>query len=495
MNVDKKKRTLLSEALLDMDTIVNSMKGTTKEALSAMLNEAVKDALRDGCSESEEEDDTEIVQGGEGNHGGQDAETETTVDTETETDGNGDTETETDIDTETEDGTQDGEDAEDGAGTEGDEGWDEFDGYKVGDNTYDLTGENDFDKVVKVFKLLDDNDEVAVKHEGDTVHITDNEKGSEYIIDLGTGDSEGGENLNESDDIAGLPSFNDNETDGNASEDDFIYDDEEDPTGMDNAQTGNDIDMKDNKDMVFEIDLGYTDNYQDKDPIDGLSNQETSKSGKDWDKGTPKGTEKPWAGSTEGKGEPFEKNVNEEEVLTDDEASMEEGTNVGGAVQQRTSSKSHIPANRKEYGPKAKRHVSAGGDYEEIVAEMKRIQNENKQLKKAVLDLKKNLTEAYVTNVNLGKITKLFLENATSQEEKVDIVNRFANNAKTVEQSEMLYESVKRELEAKGNKNMPNLNNTSVTANGTQALNENKTTYKSSGWVKTLDLMQRMDSI
>ena len=491
MSVDKKKRTLLSEALLDMDTLVSSMKGATKDTLSAMLNEAVKNALRDGCSESEEEDDdTEIVQGAEDNNG----EKKETMATDTETETDGKTETETDIETADDaNGTGEDDGAENtDADDDGQESWDEFDDYKVADNTYDLTGENDFDKVVKVFKLLDDNDEVAVRHEGDTVHITDNGNGSEYIIDLGTETENNGDNgLNESDDIAGLPSFDD---DTEESTDDFTYNDEEDPTDMDNAETDIDIDMKDNKDMVFEIDLGYTDNYQDKDPIAGLSNQETSKSGKDWDKGTPKGTEKPWAGSTEGKGEPFDKNVNEEELLVDDEPSMEEGTNVGGAVQQRTSSKSHIPANRKEHGPKAKRHVSTAGDYEEIVAEMKKIRKENTALKKAVLEFRKNLTEAYVTNVNLGKITKLFLENATTQEEKVDIVNRFANNAKTVEQAEMLYESVKRELENKGGKNLPNLNNTSATANGTQALNENKT-YKSSGWVKTLDLMQRMDNI
>ena len=497
MSVDKKKRTVAQEALADMEAIVSSIKESSKNTLSAMLNEQVKNALRDGCSENDE-DDTEIVQGGEDNSG----EDNTGNDTETG-DENGSmeqdsTEDDNNPDLGTEDGTQDGDGNQEDAATDDSEEWDEFDNYKVGDNTYDLTGEQDFDKVVKVFKLLSDDDEVAVKHDGDTVKITDNTNGSEYIIDLGTEDN-AKEGVNESDDIAGIPSFDDNMDSGsNVSGEDFDYDDEEDPTAGDNADFDNDTEMKDDKDMVFEIDLGYTDNYQDKDPIAGLSNQETSKSGKNWDKGVPTGTQKPFAGSTEGKAEPFEKPVNEEDNLENtDEPSMEEGTNVGGAVQQRTSSKSHIPANRKDYGPKAKRHVSTGGEYEEIVAEMKKIQEENKALKKAVLEFKKNLTEAYVTNVNLGKITKLFLENATTQSEKVDIVNRFAKDAKTPEQAEMLYESVKRELEGRnaGNNGMPNLNSTSATANGTQALNESKQAYKSSGWCKTLDLMQRMENL
>ena len=35
--------------------------------------------------------------------------------------------------------------------------------------------------------------------------------------------------------------------------------------------------MKESKEVLFEVDLGYTDNYQDKDPIAGLSNNEPSK--------------------------------------------------------------------------------------------------------------------------------------------------------------------------------------------------------------------------
>ena len=93
-----------------------------------------------------------------------------------------------------------------------------------------------------------------------------------------------------------------------------------------------------------------------------------------------------------------------------------------------------------------------------------------------------------MTNANLGKITKLFLENTTSQAEKVDIVNRFSNEAKTIEQSKALYESIKREL----NKTNPTLNiNESVTANGSKVLNEDKV-YKSDDLIKTIDFMNRV---
>jgi hypothetical protein len=107
--------------------------------------------------------------------------------------------------------------------------------------------------------------------------------------------------------------------------------------------------------------------------------------------------------------------------------------------------------------------VSAGADYKEQVAEMAAIKKENKELKEAIQTLKKNLTEAYITNVNLGKITKLFLENATSQQEKIDIVNRFSNEAKTVEQSKALFESISKELKKKGT-SAPTITESSMTA-------------------------------
>ena len=104
------------------------------------------------------------------------------------------------------------------------------------------------------------------------------------------------------------------------------------------------------------------------------------------------------------------------------------------------------------------------------------------------------MNEAYVTNVNLGKIAKLFLENTTTQKEKIDIVNRFCNEAKTVAESEKLYESIKKQLNNQSSNKQIDFNGTSQTAKGTQSLNEN-IVYKSSDLLKTIDLMNRVDSI
>jgi hypothetical protein len=251
--------------------------------------------------------------------------------------------------------------------------------------------------------------------------------------------------------------------------------------------------MKESKEVLFEVDLGYTDNYQDKDPIAGLSNDEPSKGGKSWHKGVPTGTKKPWAGNAKSKGKPYGNTVNEEDEMPVNgvDTPVDEQKNVGGFVQQNSVTASYIPNSK---GRKARNAHKEGGqvsgtaDNRSTMAEVKALRKENKALKEAIVAIRKNLSEAYVTNANLGKITKLFLENTTSQSEKVDIVNRFSNEAKTIEQSKALYESIKREL----NKTNPTLNiNESKTANGTQMINENKV-YKSDDLLKTIDLMKRI---
>ena len=552
MSTNNKKSTL-TQALLEMEEITSAIKKESKKSLNALLSEAVRDAIREGCNEEDEEDEYEVV----------DNEKNDAIDAEDETDATDsvedaekveDSDNVQDVDASSDvDATQ--EVPEDG---EGEEDWNEFEKYQVGDNTYDLTGENDYESVVKVYKLLKDEDHVIVKKDGNKIQLKDDSVGTEYVIDLGTDENDGDsvevengeenfDSLNEGilgpDDPDFWPKFlprkdrdewdNDEVINFNPNVIDPEEDNEEDNIAGFEAEPSNseisraskgvefnpedlkidnllnneydyELDeskkinklnkkarkpMKESKEVLFEVDLGYTDNYQAKDPIAGLSNNEPSKKGKSWHKGVPTGTAKPWAGETKSKGEPFEKTVNEEEMPDMGmEEPVEEATNVGGAVQQRTSSKSHIPAGRKEYGPKIKRHVSSAADYQETVAENKKLKAENKALKETLIALKGNLSEAYVTNVNLGKITKLFLENTTTQAEKVDIVNRFSNEAKTVEQSKALYESIKREL------NKPATTQVTVNESMSKAdatvINEN--VYKSKDLLKSIDLMNRM---
>ena len=588
-----KNKSFASKALLEMDDITSAIKEESKKSLTSFLNEAVKNALRESCNEDDDYEIEEDEDGKKDEKNPNDAKkSKKNVNSKKSTNEDGNQEM-NDMENYGELGQQvpnqnpnpqigrnqemepngaspeemdngqiqgqdienmDGKDSEP-EGEEGEEGWNDFEKYKVGDNTYDLTGENDYDSVVKVYKLLNDEDQVVIKQDGDSLHLKDNEAGTEYVIDLGSADDEAADeaegeeqmpdgNLNEEffyeddddDFMAGLPDEDEDEyedfdefgdypydedelddfdiysDDENESDLDFENDDEFDDEEFDDEyhpeiyenKRNKKKPMKESKKVLFEVDLGYTDNYQDKDPIAGLSNNEPAKGMKSWHKGVPTGTKKPWAGDTKSNGEPFKNtqkvqgSVNEEDMVDNIEqgSEMEEQKNVGGFVQQNSVTASNIPNSngrkaRSQRGTDVKVTGSADPRYSSATnesKELKSIKNENKELKKAILELRKNLNEAYITNVNLGKITKLFLENATSQEEKADIVNRFTNEAKTIEQSNTLYESIDKQLKKK---QQINLNESSATANGTKELNEQKI-YKSNDLLKTIDLMGRV---
>lgn len=600
----KNNKSVAAQALLEMDSIVSAIKEESKKTLGGMLNEAVKNALRESVEDDDEkdyevlddenndaedkkdkdskktsssdvsEDQNDELEGGMPQDG-QQLETYPTQQMPQANAQKGGEMQDADADMGSQEAPMGGDESGlDAAGAdaegEGDAGWDEFSDYKVGDDTYDLTGENDYENVVKIYKLLNDDDEVVVKKDGNKVQLKDNQAGTEYVIDLGgegeapeaaaTEEPMGGEEepsgLNEQDgfDIAGFPGDVEEDpedfdglSDGLGEFGDDEFHDDIDPLGDDELDDedglGDDLDftddglgddtlasdelgdnndlfenkrmkkpMKESKQVLFEVDLGYTDNYQDKDPIKGLSNNEPSKSGKSWHKGVPTGTQKPWAGPSKPKGDPFgEKTIEEGEDCCPKcgkcgaectcGKEVEEQKNVGGFVQQNSVTASNIPNSN---GRKARSQRSASQGVEVTGSadpryksaaneskELKAIKAENRELKKAVLELRKNLNEAYITNVNLGKITKLFLENTTSKAEKVDIVNRFANEAKTVEQSKALFESISRELKKNGNSNPMNLNESSQTAKGTKELNENAG-YKSAEVLKTIDFMNRV---
>ena len=389
----------------EMEQLAAAITEGTKTTLQGLLNEAVCDYLREEIL-SEEDDEQDDVEGAE--------ETESSDVPEF-----GESSDDVDADeADDEEALEDADKAEevvdtDDAEDEGDE-WADFDDYKVGDDEgseeYDFTNETDTDTLVKVFKLMKNDDQVSVVKTGDKVSIKDNEADTEYVIELG-GDSE--------------------------DEDNFDFEGE----------------------MTMES-LGYTDNYQDKDPIEGLSmDGGAPKNTKDWHKGVPTGTKKPWAGK--GSSEPFGKKAEKvfeitlNDEVVEDEMPVDEATNVGGFVQQNSTSKSHVPTSS---GRRA-RNMSQGGDKktgtsdprysgqvnESLQKKINAALQENKQLKETVAKVSKIMKEAVQVNVNLGHIVRLMVENTTTKAEKEDIVKRYAS-VKSNDEAKALYESSSSEL-------------------------------------------------
>lgn len=447
----------VQQLIEDRENIENMIKDTTKSSLNSMLEEAVKKELNNILKEDEDEDEYEEVNS---------TEDATDVDsTENELPSDEVEDATDDEATETEDdGAESQDELPDSSelGSDEDE-WSEFEKYKVDDDTYDFRNA-DNDTFIKVYKLLKDDDKIFVDtdEEGNT-HITDNETGNEYMIVNDKANEESGE--------------------------------AEDFDGMDESKIY-EITLDDEDEDVNEENLGYTDDYQKKTAMTTPSNEEPAdkKSTYSMDAGVPTGTEKPWVGNA-GDMEPFT-----EETENCEDENVEEGTNVGGFVQQNSTSKSHVPNS----SGRSARNASVAGvhtkstsqpRYSQSVSEdIKRKANalweENKQMKKELLNIKKSLQEAVVLNYNLGQITKLFTENTTSKEEKIDIIKRFGTDAKTIEDSKKLYESISRELK-KTNK-INDVNSIDKPFTESKKNLQETTLYQSDELNESLSLMKRL---
>ena len=484
---NKIRSNFVKDSLDSYTKLAATINENTEDTVRHMLDEAVKNAYAKILSEDEDYDVDEV----------EDTEDETEVqDTNVADDANNGTESETDI--EVSDETESDDESADDDNDE--ESWSEFSQYEVGDNKYDLSQAED-DEIVKVYKLLKADDDVIVKKNEDKVEIKDNETGAEYIIDLG------GDDENAFDDADTETTF---EAEIDVDDDDVEPEDEVDI----DDEIENDEDENMNESRFFEVvlqeynsNVGYTDNYQKQDVMTTDGMDEPNKSGNDWDAGVPKGTEKPWSGKGDSKEEnqPFDaekgKQIEEEEIMDGgEEPAIEEATNVGGFVQQNSTSKSHVPnskgrsaRNASKAGVKVKGtadpRYSAEATNEAIMKKANKIFKENKELKNALTQFKTVLQEAAVTNLNLGQIIKLISENATSQDEKKRIIERFGENAKTIEESNALYKTISSEL--KNREKMMIGESQDFTVNNKKMVNETKI-YQSKEIMDSLELMNKI---
>ena len=440
-------------------------------AVRDLLSEAVRETYNQILQEEEVDENEYEVEEVDDTASEESNEAEVDSDVDTEVDDETDVDVETDVDTADDVESGEGEDAEVGVAPADEEGadepnndeWAEFEKYKISDDEYDFSQADD-DEIVKVYKLLKDDDQVLVNVDKDAkkVELKDNETGAEYLLDLSSFDNSN--DLNFGGDADGELEMENNNM---------------------------------NESRIFELVLneydshvGYTDNYQKKDVMTTPSTEEPGKNVNDWDAGVPKGKSKPWAGK--GSSKPFEKKVNEEEV---EDVQIEEQDSF---VRRNSTTKTH---DRNHNQPKA-RNASVAGvkvkgtadprystNESKIMARVNQILKENEELKNALNKFKTVLQEAAVTNVNLGQIIKLISENSTTKDEKKEIIARFGNEAKTIEQSKSLYESISREL--KKNNKMTIEEDKQFTTNSSKMINETQI-YQSKDLLDSLDLMHRL---
>lgn len=387
--------------------------------------------------------------------------------------------------------------------------WGEFDSYKEEDGTYNFA-DADKDTMVRVFKLLKGDEEIKVQDNNGLITINDTTNGSQYVVDTNGQLGDNAETENSTEETPDLDDEESVEVDIDGGDSDGIDGAEEDVKD----ESVQEMELNDEA-QVNEDNVGYTTDYQKKTAMTTPSNNEPAKASQTYsmDDGVPTGTDKPY-GKAIGDGDPFDKNVSEGEGCDEncnegDEEQVEEGTNVGGFVQQNSTSKSHVPNSN----GRAARNMSKGGEHtstseprysaaqmESIKSKVKAIYEDNAKLKLVLEDVKSKLKQAALVNKNIGMILKLVTENSTTQEEKRNIIERFNKEAKSIEESDRLYESISNELRNfKKSNNVNNVMNGSALTENTNkqnngSLNETKV-YQSQDLLKSLSLMKRMDRV
>lgn len=373
--------------------------------------------------------------------------------------------------------------------------WDDLEKYKDEDGEYDLRS-MDKDELVKVLKVMSPDDAVRiVKNDDDTLTVTDESNDEEYELELD-------DDMNE---------FGDDDDDmGEFGDDDEEIEIE---IGGDDDFDGDDVDGEEEIEIVpdddeFEVELdesnlGYTDNYQKKTAMTTPDNHEPAnpKSTYSMDGGVPTGTEKPWVGPK--KKSPYDDEVNE--GCEDECGYIEEG---GHTVTQNgpysrgdgktwTNDASHkTPRNGSRAGVKEK--GTADNMYSDVSESIKKKANqiflENKQLKALMGKLQSQVNEAIVVNQSLANVIKIINENATTVNEKKDILRRF-NECTTREESNKLYSVISEELkrEGKTHSNVAGTINSQLSESRDRAVETPM--FKSQDLSDTLNFMSRLDAI
>lgn len=306
----------------------------------------------------------------------------------------------------------------------------DIDQFKTGDDEYDLTNHS-IEDVVKVFKKIDDNDSIIVKKlEDGKIEINDTENGAEYLIDLGEGEPE-----TDIEDVNG---------DEGIFDEDVEIEIEGEPQSEDNDEN------EELTESEVEVELdGAEDMVDEKNMTQSISANRR-------------------AGH-----------------MTQTRIANAPGANNRDGAQLIKNESKKIA---EEYNKKLKKIESA------YQTKFKKINEEIEEYKNTLMLFRDKLKENAVLNNNLAKYVKIVTENATTKDEKLDILKRFSNEANTIEDGNKLYESIKNELNKKETPSLQIDKQYNVTTTPKQQVNE-QIIYQSGDLKETIDLMNRINRL
>ena len=188
----------------------------------------------------------------------------------------------------------------------------------------------------------------------------------------------------------------------------------------------------------------------------------------------------------------------EEEESKDGEMSEEEEESdvkkVEATEAARTKSNPHGNKNgMNRAGLPSKKTYKAGSGVFGINEKVETLKKQNAEYKKALVLFKDKLNEVAVFNANLAYATRLFTEQSTTKQEKLNILKRF-DSVSSMNESKNLFNTIKSELGAKTTvteKVVDKISNTPSTSSSQQVLAEAKA-YENPQFKRMKDLMGKI---
>jgi hypothetical protein len=487
--MSNKEKSLVEEALLQMknleEAVTQNAKGilasTMKEEIKELVKESLEEEVKEGMEmkSSEKKKESEMTEQGE---------MELDIDdTEEESDDITGDDEEIELDTMFMDKDSDDEEFELGA---------EDEEVML---PLDLTGASD-EEILKVFKAMGDEDGIIVKKDGEEIHLKDETSDVEYKIDLGESEEEEpieemmGDDFEDLDEIVYEIELDD-EDDDNDDEEEMMSEEKMTVTpkgeGMGKPK--------------FKYPSKMKGGVTETEDIEEMTEGEMSVKPKGEGMGKPKfkypSKMKGGVTETEDVEEMSKEEATEDFGSKKDEYKRRKGHKIGdkdGHYKDYENEAETTEASR-TYGNGSRNYPGRGIPKMKVIPnsalaeEVESLRAKNDEYRKALNIFKDKLNEVAVFNSNLAYAVRLFTENSTTKQEKINVLRRF-DNVETLKESKALYKTIKDELTTQSvvTESVETKLQQTPTAGSSSTLIESKT-YENPQFQRMKDLMGKLN--
>ena len=479
--MSENKKSLVEEALLQMKNLEEAVTQNAKGILASTMKEEISELVKESLSEEDVEiEDVAMEEGSEieeGSYKMDEQEMGLDIDDEEE---DMDMDMDMDSDEESEDEMEDEGEEVDMADMlmmdlPGDDM--EVDDEEEVLLPLDLTDASD-EEILKVFKAMGEEDGIIVKQDGDEITLKDDEADVEYQIQMESEEEKDHDVDAVRDDLDQISKL--------------AKDAGEDAEDM---KEGEDLEM-DMDEIVYEIEMDeedmeegeYSEMDEEVEEGQGYNDKEDEHLGEEDGKESSKDMSMKGRRDVAAADEKRHGDRKYSAVGTMDKEESKEGMVRSHAAGQKASSdkskglpKPHSIPNRAHYN-------------ESLEKEVQQLREKNEEYRKALNIFKDKLNEVAVFNSNLAYATRLFTENTTTKQEKINILRRF-DSVETLKESKALYKTLKEEYDGMEAKKLTESVSDKVSKTPSKGSSTNlieSKTYENPQFLRMKDLMSKV---